>query len=127
MEILLVLAGIAVLTIIVLATAVKIVPQAVARIDTAMRALEADPDNLEACTRKMNFLEPRWFGSNAELLSLVPSVGAHVACETADQECAEDEARRDQASEPESCHGEVDQTVPTDVTHTRWSARRETI
>jgi hypothetical protein len=32
------------------------------------RAMEADPDNLEACRQKMYYLEPKWHGSAAEML-----------------------------------------------------------
>ncbi len=33
------------------------------------RALEADPDNLMACYNKLNYLEPKWYGSEQEVLA----------------------------------------------------------
>lgn len=33
------------------------------------RAMEADPDNLEACTKKMYYLEPKWHGNPADMLA----------------------------------------------------------
>jgi hypothetical protein len=33
------------------------------------RAMEADPDSLEACTRKLAFLSPRWYGNPDEMIT----------------------------------------------------------
>ena len=33
------------------------------------RAMKADPDNAAACTTKMNYLEPKWYGSNQLMYS----------------------------------------------------------
>ena len=32
------------------------------------RAMDADPDNLEACEAKLDYLEPRWHGNDGEML-----------------------------------------------------------
>jgi len=33
------------------------------------RAMEADPDNFDACGKKMYYLEPKWYGGPAEMLT----------------------------------------------------------
>ena len=33
------------------------------------RAMEADPDNLQACRDKLYYLYPRWHGSHREMIS----------------------------------------------------------
>ena len=33
------------------------------------RAMEADPDNITACNHKMYYLEPKWYGSEEEVLA----------------------------------------------------------
>jgi tetratricopeptide (TPR) repeat protein len=40
-----------------------------ARMETIYKkAIELDPDNLEACRAKIYYLEPKWYGSNREML-----------------------------------------------------------